>query len=100
MNHTDHVQAQTKQLSPAYRYIILGVAGGNYTEMPTCQMVENGYEGWLNRSAINASYLEETTRKQKPIDCMWIVNVTEGWKVREGFLSWHYFFHSNLVCMY
>jgi recombination DNA repair RAD52 pathway protein len=50
-------------------------------------MFENGYEGWLNNSAINSSYLEETKQKKKPIDCMWIVNVTEEWKVREGFLS-------------
>jgi len=52
--------------------------------MPVCQMLVNGYEGWLNSSNINSSYKNEASQKNKPIDCMWIVNVTKGWKVREG----------------
>jgi hypothetical protein len=83
-----------------YKYIVLGVEGGYHIEMPTCQMFEYGYEGWLNITDISPSYLEKTSQMTKPIDCMWIVNVTEGWKVKEGFLSWHLFFLSNLVCMY
>jgi hypothetical protein len=75
----------------------LGVEGGKHNEVPTCEMFESGYQGWLNSSAINSSYLEETKNKKKPIDCMWIVNVTQGWKVREVFLFWHYFFDSNLM---
>jgi len=97
LDHTDHFQVLWDQPFSAYKYVILGVEGENQDEMSTCQMFEYGFEGWLNSSAINSSYLEETKTKKKPIDCMWIVNVTENWKVREGFLSWHYFFHSNLV---
>jgi hypothetical protein len=43
-----------------------------------------GYEGWLNSSEISPSYLDKTGQMTKPIDCMWIVNVTEGWKVGEA----------------
>jgi hypothetical protein len=89
-----------RQLLPAYKYVILGVEGGSHNEMPTCEMPKYGYEGWLNISAISRTYLDATNQKNRPIDCMWIVNVTEGWKVREGVLSWHYLFHCNLVYMY
>jgi hypothetical protein len=70
-----------------YKYAILGVEGGNHVEMPTCQMFETGNMGWLNNTAISSAYLEKTSQMLKPIDCMWIVNVTKDWKVREGFLS-------------
>jgi hypothetical protein len=60
-------------------------------------MLESGNMGWLNNTAISSTYLEKTNKMSKPIDCMWIVNVTKDWKVREGLLSCNYFVHSNLV---
>ena len=89
MDHTDNVQVLMDQPLPAYKYVILGFEGENHNEISTCQMFEYGYEGWLNSTAINTSYVEETKMKKKPIDCMWTVNVTENWKVSEEFL-WFY----------
>jgi hypothetical protein len=81
----------------ASKYAIFGVEGENHVDMPPCLMTETGYEGWLNNSAISSYYLEQTRQLDKPIDCMWVVNVTKNWKVREGFLSCNYFVHSKLV---
>lgn len=60
--------------------------------MPACQIFLDGYEGWVNSSLINASYLEKTNQLIKPIDCMWIINVTVGWKVSERLISINSFF--------
>jgi hypothetical protein len=63
--------------------ILLAVEGETPIEMPACKIFLDGYEGWLNTSYINPSYLDKTVNK--PIDCMWTVNVTEGWKVSAAF---------------
>ncbi|PNF24071.1 hypothetical protein B7P43_G08100 [Cryptotermes secundus] len=60
---------------------ILPSNGESHVEMPACQIFLYGYQGWVNSSLINTSYLEKTNQLAKPIDCMWIINVTVGWKV-------------------
>jgi hypothetical protein len=73
---------------------VLTVEGESHIEMPACQIFLYGYEGWVNSSLINTSYLEKTNQLKKPIDCMWIINVTVGWKVSELLISIHSFYLS------
>ncbi|XP_069678374.1 uncharacterized protein Neto [Periplaneta americana] len=61
---------------------VLPPPGIEHKEIPPCEILATGYEGWLNSTDISSSYLEMTDKLTKPIDCMWIVNVTEGWKIQ------------------
>ena len=49
---------------------------------PDCTIKVSGYEGWLNSTDIDDGYINQTVVMNRPIDCMWIINITEGWKVR------------------
>jgi hypothetical protein len=80
-------QALNSNRHNSTKYTVLTVEGENHIEMPACQIFLYGYEGWVNSSLINASYLEKTNQRTKPIDCMWVINVTVGWKVSERLIS-------------
>ncbi|PSN57420.1 Neuropilin and tolloid-like protein 2, partial [Blattella germanica] len=58
------------------------IEGAGAFEPPECKINVTGYEGWVNNTDIAEGYLKETLQLNKPVDCMWVVNVTEGWKVR------------------
>jgi hypothetical protein len=91
----DHsTQALNSNHHSSTKYIVLTVEGENHVEMPECQIFLYGYEGWVNSSLINTSYLEKTNQMTKPIDCMWIINVTVGWKVSERLISIYSFYPS------
>ncbi|XP_021915871.1 neuropilin and tolloid-like protein 2 isoform X3 [Zootermopsis nevadensis] len=70
---------------------VLPEPGGKLVEMPACKIYSDGYEGWLNTSYINPSYLDKTSQLTRPIDCMWTVNVTEGWKIQLVFKTFNLF---------
>jgi hypothetical protein len=94
-NMWDHsTQALNSNHYSSTKCILLTVEGETHIEMPACQIFQHGYEGWVNSSLINTSYLEKTNQMLKPIDCMWIINVTVGWKVSERLISIHYIYPS------
>jgi len=48
-----------------------------------CRIDVEGSEGWLNRSEINPERVRHSMMYGVPLDCMWIIRVKEGWKVRD-----------------
>lgn len=51
-------------------------------EVQDCRFFVSNQEGSLNlQSNVSKETFEERTKTNQPIDCMWIINVTKGWKV-------------------
>jgi hypothetical protein len=100
-NMKDHsTQAFNTNRYTSTKYTVLTVEGESHVEMPACQIFLYGYEGWVNSSLINTSYLEKTNQLTKPIDCMWVINVTVGWKVSKLLISIHSFYLSVYLSLF
>lgn len=54
-------------------------------EINMCRIDVEGGEGWLNRSDINPERVRHSIMYGVPLDCMWVIRVKEGWKVRQFF---------------
>lgn len=68
-----------------------------HPETDMCEIKVTGNEGFANRSDINETRTEFSRTYGLPLDCMWIISVERGWKVRikivfNGFL---FLFYSN-----
>lgn len=42
----------------------------------------NGFEGYVNHTMVNPQKLEYVKKHNLSLDCMFIITVEEGWKVR------------------
>jgi hypothetical protein len=54
-------------------------------EINMCRIDVDGGEGWLNRSDINPDRVRHSMMYGVPLDCMWVIRVKEGWKVRKQY---------------
>lgn len=50
-------------------------------EVQDCKFNVSGQEGSVNQSNISRETFLERIKNNQPIDCMWVINVTKGWKV-------------------
>lgn len=46
-----------------------------------CRIDVSGYEGFVNRTDIPAERMQSAVEHGLPLDCMWVIQVNEGWKV-------------------
>lgn len=50
-------------------------------------MTRGGVEGYVNRSDIPLDRVMASVNYNVPLDCMWVITVEEGWKVRDSYKS-------------
>lgn len=53
-----------------------------------CTIHKDGFEGWINSTAIGEEFphkVENIMKLNLPLDCMFIIKVEEGWKVKRQF---------------
>lgn len=50
-------------------------------ELETCVQHLSGDEGYLNRSDIPEERVSISLQHNMPLECMWIIQVPENWKV-------------------
>uniref|UniRef100_A0A8D8QDU5 Neuropilin and tolloid-like protein 2 n=1 Tax=Cacopsylla melanoneura TaxID=428564 RepID=A0A8D8QDU5_9HEMI len=47
-----------------------------------CKFYISDQEGYVNHSNIPQTMFQELMKNNQPIDCMWVINVTKGWKIQ------------------
>ncbi|XP_055910064.1 neuropilin and tolloid-like protein 1 isoform X2 [Eupeodes corollae] len=52
-----------------------------------CTLEKDGYEGFINSTDVPEYVQSNVTKYKIPLDCMWIIRVTEGWKIQVKFLQ-------------
>lgn len=53
-----------------------------------CGETLGGFEGWVNSSMISKEKIDYVTKHNLQLDCMWMIEVEEEWKV--GSLKYKY----------
>lgn len=55
-------------------------------ELEKCEIKYSGNEGFVNSTDIDPEILRLAALHNLQIDCIWIIEVAEGWKVYNSFL--------------
>lgn len=53
----------------------------------SCRMEVSGMEGFVNRTDVPREKQQTVIEHGLSLDCMWVVTVADGWKVRGGMIQ-------------
>lgn len=83
LRFTSDENIQYSGFHAVYWYIPRPTSSDQHPELDRCEFLINGSDGFANRSDIDENRTRLAVTYGLPLDCMWIITVQEGWKVKE-----------------
>lgn len=70
-----------------FNTVFISNCSNDIEEIQECSFSpDNQIAGEISRADINATFIEQVTQSQTPLDCLWTITVKPDWKVRTPYL--------------